>query len=872
MKLNSIKIENFGILSNFNITFKNDFTKIVEKNGWGKSTLSDFICVMFYGFKDENKKNKNEREREKYRPWQGGDYGGTIVFETNNTIYSATRQFGSKDSEDIFVLKDLTKNIVSKDFSSNLGLELFDLDRESFERTIYIDRNGCQTSITTNMSAKLGNLIDNTDDINNFDSADSALKDLINTMTPNYKRGSIYKLKNEIYDLSVKTEDKNKILNQLETEEKEKEEKEKQLSEAVDLLEKYKNQQNKLSKYKDLQLKKQAFDDLQTSFENRKNILDRERLSFPAEVPDTKELNSYINKATELNNIVSEANAYKMADDSYYKYLDFKNTFESLPTSDTEINNYRKNVRRLKDEELLNANNKLDNEEENYINRYSPVFEKNIRDESYTGNLRNRWIERLKKNSNLNAKKQQLSIREGNTDLIFSIVFLIIAIGILAIDLVYGLVLKEELIQKYFILLLIAALVFISISLVFFINKNKKKKINKIKREEITREIKDDSKFINDVDSEVKNLLSGFGISFNEESVLPELDSIKSNYDRLIELKNRKEKYERFITDHERLSEINNVSNFIRRYISNTEYNRFENDLDLISNMFTQYKQLEDRNKKYDECNNKANVLKEDITRYLYRLGFEDVSYLSIKLEKIKEDLTSYLNSLNEYNEAKKQLNLFIENNDIEIFRDLRIDSELSIEELNDRISSTADTIDLLKTDLININSYLEDIRESYDNIVEDENLLLEKKERIREEKQKYDLIELTRKLLNEAKSSFVNKYVGPITNSFRNYYETATSESSNIFTFDTNAKLTYEEHGLEREENTLSSGYQDVVGLCTRIALVDTMFTNEKPFIILDDPFTNLDKDKLDGSMKLLDKLSEQYQIVYFTCHDSRS
>ena len=48
-------------------------------------------------------------------------------------------------------------------------------------------------------------------------------------------------------------------------------------------------------------------------------------------------------------------------------------------------------------------------------------------------------------------------------------------------------------------------------------------------------------------------------------------------------------------------------------------------------------------------------------------------------------------------------------------------------------------------------------------------------------------------------------------------------------------------------------------------------LFTKEKPFLILDDPFTNLDDEKIKNAIDLIKKLSEEYQIIYFVCHDSR-
>ena len=62
------------------------------------------------------------------------------------------------------------------------------------------------------------------------------------------------------------------------------------------------------------------------------------------------------------------------------------------------------------------------------------------------------------------------------------------------------------------------------------------------------------------------------------------------------------------------------------------------------------------------------------------------------------------------------------------------------------------------------------------------------------------------------------------------------------------------------------------MIDFCMRLALVDTLFENEQPFLILDDPFVNLDSDRLDKALELLNVLSANKQIVYFVCHPIRA
>ena len=59
---------------------------------------------------------------------------------------------------------------------------------------------------------------------------------------------------------------------------------------------------------------------------------------------------------------------------------------------------------------------------------------------------------------------------------------------------------------------------------------------------------------------------------------------------------------------------------------------------------------------------------------------------------------------------------------------------------------------------------------------------------------------------------------------------------------------------------------------MAARLGLVDALYERERPFILLDDPFTAFDDGKTEAALKLLKELSRDRQIIYFTCAKSRS
>ena len=105
----------------------------------------------------------------------------------------------------------------------------------------------------------------------------------------------------------------------------------------------------------------------------------------------------------------------------------------------------------------------------------------------------------------------------------------------------------------------------------------------------------------------------------------------------------------------------------------------------------------------------------------------------------------------------------------------------------------------------------------------------------------------------------------------FRKYYGIVTGAETDRFVMDANTKVWAVEENKNRDLQFLSTGCQDLTGICLRMALVQAMYMEEKPFLILDDPFVNLDQDKTEGALAFLGEVGREYQILYFTCHESR-
>ena len=197
MKLISCNIIGFGRLRNLEIDFSEGLNAVQKENGWGKTTFAVFLETMLYGFKGGGK--KTAAIREKYRPWDGGPYGGILSFETEGRIFTIERSFGAKESEDSFALYD-QRGALLEDAPEDVGRDLFSVDRFSFEKSIYFPQNALDTRMTDELNAKMGDMASFKEDIDGVDAAIRRLENSRLSLVRSSKNdpGELYALRQEI--------------------------------------------------------------------------------------------------------------------------------------------------------------------------------------------------------------------------------------------------------------------------------------------------------------------------------------------------------------------------------------------------------------------------------------------------------------------------------------------------------------------------------------------------------------------------------------------------------------------------------------------------------------------------------------------------
>lgn len=125
----------------------------------------------------------------------------------------------------------------------------------------------------------------------------------------------------------------------------------------------------------------------------------------------------------------------------------------------------------------------------------------------------------------------------------------------------------------------------------------------------------------------------------------------------------------------------------------------------------------------------------------------------------------------------------------------------------------------------------LEDLQDQLDIRDEKEQQLSICRQEQEEEQHLYETLRLTGEFLQNAKEQFSARYLGPIENGFGKYYTLLTGDKEKDWMVDANIEVQMKEQGEMRETKWLSAGYQDLLGICMRLALVDAMYPKENRF-----------------------------------------
>ena len=281
---------------------------------------------------------------------------------------------------------------------------------------------------------------------------------------------------------------------------------------------------------------------------------------------------------------------------------------------------------------------------------------------------------------------------------------------------------------------------------------------------------------------------------------------------------------------------------------------------------------LEEKQKQYRRQREQYEALKEKVKKYLLSLHLIPEEPLEEQLTELENRRKDYEKELLEYRRSAQELKQFEEQEDVPALLVLKApEGEESLESLAEEMKVLSERMEDRYKSIRSYQDQLSSLQESWENIENMEGELENLQETAEEKLKQYRLLEVTKGLLEEAKSSFTAKYTEPVMVGFRKYYQILTGTECENYQMDANTKLQVIEGNMPRDIGYMSLGNRDLIGICMRMALVEAMYDERKPFLILDDPFVNLDENRTKGAIRFLSEIAKEYQVIYFTCHSSR-
>ena len=967
MKLISLYIENFGGLSRYELDFADGLTVIEAENGFGKTTLAEFIRAMFYGFPRKGKTLDKSR-RQKYTPWNGGKFGGNLVFELDGIRYRLERSFGATPKGDSFALIELNTGKKSSRFTEDIGLELFGLDGDAFERSTYLPQMADTGSLTTDsIRSKLSNLVEDTNDVGNFDKAIVALKSKRSTYVP-YRGsgGSVSQAQSRISMIQEQLnltaakaphleacgrniEELERSAEALQAECDQIRNRIRKASEAAVIAATHRQEQQMLRKWNETkdqltQLREKYPDGLPGADELEESLRWNTRLEMlkgrTITDPEDLEAEAFVNahadrfrsgtpskEALEENReasrqyfaLVAEAEGKGLSQsekaqesrlaDLYCKGLLEKERLDALTKTNREW------------EEKGHQRSVLELSQEDHCRKQAleSYFAAGIPDEMI---LRQKQEDLEQLRQLKEAQSQRITVAAqlsaGNTSPVLMILLLILGIGAVAVGI--AMLAQSHLVGGIGLgggILCLIGGIFAAVRL----KKNREQEKSIYAQREAIRS----------ADEQIRKLqesIGQFAVAYSTNDMLAAaLYEIRDNREDYLVLlaKQRQLEEKQRILDAERDA----LEQILRKALGDVN---FADEILNLRLCREQYLDLQNQKKQAAEeaalLREKATQLLEKIQAFLASYGIgcgEDLYGALAELERMADDYVRSQSRVQRWQEAKNQheadlaestsaLAAFFERIGLKPESDiagqlLRIrDDRKAVAELEDALDKLEGELEAFREEnKLRLAEKLPDVLENPEELREEE---IRKNRQLREgterllqlqqdqrqlksavaqlpalqedlqmwverknaDQHSADILDDTMAFLEQAKENLSCSYMGPIRRSFCEYLERLWEEQpgQTLVTQDLDVQL--ERYGQVRELGYFSAGQADLVMLCMRFALVDALFKEETPCVILDDPFVNLDDRHAKLALELLADLAQSRQILYLTCSSSRT
>ena len=842
MKLIRLHVENFGKLQNFEYSFENGLNVLLQENGWGKSTLAAFIKAMLYGMPASSKQSLDENERKKYMPWQGGAYGGSLEFSTATGKYRIERFFGAKESGDSFTLYDLATNCESRRYTSNVGAELFGIDADGFARTVYLSQHAVIAKGDNNsITAKLSDLLDDVDDIGSFDDAMAALDKRRKYYKMTGERGRIADIEREISSLRAQIEQLTRTEDMMHQKEAEKTllaERIKEASATIDGVRAALRRAGVARERAVLMAQKERMQKELSTLEASARSLDaclKGKHPSPEEIDKKRTVLSEIYTArarvNEIASIATQTEKYEILKPDFGGTLPGREDFAAMLAENFELQNIAHREASLSASATSSATRRFAHK--------APPAEENIKSllDALTAEEAAQAIKREQKGS-------------GNRTPAIVCLVLAVAAAIAAFAITP-------------ILLGVTAVLGI-LSAVFFLKKDAQEDSA--------------SNAQNAARSAAQEMLSDYGFSTdgNLRDSLTELSLLARQWREESEAEQKRARALQALRAKKQQILRGLQEKFRALEIILPPKNDYRDDIEAlrrdVARITRATAETEQRTRRRDAALAEQKRLQAELTPFLRYFDPDGKMKPAECLDRVQEWETEYRRLSRRIPQLREELTNFIAEKGLSHQTETTDAFLPDVDALTARERTLQKELSELQSRQAELTSHIARLATDAERLPEIEATVRALEEELLVSRANSATIANTAQFLEEAKSGLSTRYLVDMQNSFSAFLQILMEKDAPESVMDTSFKVKLRESGKTQHPESLSQGWRDAVQFCVRLSLADALYAEgEKPPIILDDPFVNLDERRLEAAKRLLVSLSQKYQILYLVCHAER-
>ena len=862
MKIIKANIENYGRLHKCTYEFESGLAVFEELNGWGKSTMASFVKAMFYGL--EYSRAKAARvERRQYYPWNGGKFGGSLDFEANGKTYRVTRFFGLKASDDSFELLNLATNTSSRDFDSDLGLALWGVDRDSYEKTAFITLSKSEL-LSDLIATRLSELeIDEAD----LDESSAALnlleKQLTSYLSKRGNKGIIPGFETTIATVRRDIEAASQANRDLEQLALKNGKDHAALVEVENQIKTIELAQGQLLGAQ----KKQVWLGLEEELGRAKAHYESQREFFQAVAGDEELISQDLGhiednlKLWELNRGRLEENQLEQSEQDELNKLEIR-FVNGQPDNDT-LELWEKKARELDRLQSLKQGSQLSLAKLTRFDQLQSRFANQDLDslESY--------LEAYGQVMAIDQELSQLESGHGDTNSSSSKILAVVALALF----VAGVVLVA--------LGQLAGGLLIGCGLVLGLYRWRgSKKGPDVKSKG------DESQSIADLKANKARLSQPYLDYLGQAKANP-----ADNFNALTQLKMDVGEYRQLDFEINQNSEmlaktnktIGELTTALESFLASygiAGSDDFHQALVDLGKTGTRFNSLKVQNSNWQKAQAAFNQAKHHLDTIFSKYYEPDSPQLSgfdyQQLAKSLQEMAyEYKNAKVNYGNAKTKLADFAATTDLAKLEEVQ-DIPGNLENLHDTYASNKDELNgerqgLIATITLN-EMEMARLERIGDGLEDLQSQMLDLNEQKQVATTSHKLLLTAYDCMATAKEDLSSKYTAGMNQAFKKYLKLLQGENPDLYQVDINLGVNYMQEGQSHSSGNLSKGMQDLVQICLRLALVEAVYQgDEKPVLILDDPFVNLDALRLEGAKELVKTIANDYQVIYFVCHESR-